>query len=178
MKKINNIKYTFIAIVLASSLLMSFNPTRVNDENQESSMEMLQIDASEKSRDLEVGWKEVHKFQHASDTYYILYSDLISGIDPDIGLSYGCGHLDVDIVTPGWQCNVSKTYFNAYGYEGCAYIAVKSLVTPTQGNPAVHTIDFRVRDNAGTSSNNGAITLYIHYVPIPNNMQTNPCQGI
>jgi hypothetical protein len=130
-------------------------------------------------RKINVGWKEVNVYHRLSGVYYIKYSDLVSGINPDHNLTYGCGYLDINKNTEGWDCNVTAAWFSAYGaYPHCEYIKVTSNSTPTPGNHAIHTIDIRVKDDEGEESNWGGITLNIYYTAFPSASQpVAPCMG-
>ena len=104
---------------------------------------------------------------------------MVTNLAPNHTMSWGCGHLDVDKPTGGWQCNVTKQYYTASGSDGCEYIYLHSLIVPTAGNPLVtHTIDVRVVDDQGEVSNFGGITLKIHYNSTPDATEpVNPCNS-
>ncbi|MDD4373728.1 MAG: hypothetical protein PHG67_07405 [Bacteroidales bacterium] len=173
------LNYLFITpIILVSIFFMAFIPRTDKYVQQEIDMDASPFELPS-SRNLSVGWKEVNVYQRLSGVYYIKYSDLVSGIDPDHHLTYGCGYLDINNNTVGWDCNVTETWFSASGaLPHCEYIKVTSNSTPTPGNHAIHTINIRVKDDEGEESNWGGITLNIFYTPFPSASQPqHPCMG-
>ena len=165
-----------ITIISVSFLLMSTTPLTVNSSNK---------DNIELTNNLNVpacaphaGWKEVEVWYRTSGNYTVQYSDLVSGVDPDHDMTWGCGSLDLDEDGGGWECNRTATYFYATGATYCQHIAVASYLTPTQGNPVTHTIDFRVKDDEGHVSNWGGITLVIKWRAFVDTSEPyNPCNN-
>ncbi len=146
---------------------MSFIPSTNITTNNEKNAKLLPPDQSTRYN-IQVGWKTVNVYYRTNGDYYVLYSDLVSGMDPNHTMTWGCGNLDLDPNIPGWNCSVTRTWFYASGSEGCEYIFIHSLGIPDPIHPIVrHTIDIKVKDDQGDESNWGAITFIIHYTSTP-----------
>lgn len=172
------VKHLIIApIIFASIIFMSFIAIADNEVRQETTLEMNPLDFPV-SKSISVGWKTVNVYHRTSGNYIISYADLVSGVNPSHNMRWGCGYLDINPSTEGWDCDVTTTYFSANGANHCQYIKITSNLTPTQGNNVTHTLDIRVRDEEGDESNLGGITLIIHYTPNPDSSEpSNPCYG-
>ncbi len=167
--------YILLALGFVSVALMSFIPS-VNTVNNSNNSQLTTPDSGE-TNGLQVGWKEVQVDQRASGNYYVKYSDIVSGMDPN-NPTWGCGYLDIDRPTSGWQCSITTPYYYASGGDNCEYIYVHSYLTPSPGNSVYHTIDVKVRDAQGNESNWGGITLIINYSANPSTSEPNaPCPG-
>ena len=173
LKKLNML----LVLIFVSVAFMSFIPsTNSNSAGNNSDKVLLTPDPSSPNN-LYVGWKEVNVDYRTSGNYYVLYSDIVS-LSSGQTMTWGCGNLDLKPGTPEWDCSDVETYFSAYGSEGCEYIYIHSNCTPTPGNPAVHTINIKVKDDQGDESNAGGITFMIHYTPTPSSGEpTNPCSS-
>jgi len=167
--------YILLALVFISVAFMSFIPS-ANSINNKNNTQLVTPDPGE-TNDLSVGWKTVEVDQRESGNYYVKYSDIVSGMDPN-NPTWGCGYLDIDPNTSGWNCEITTPYFHASGGDNCEYIYVHSYCTPAPGNPVTHTIDIKVRDSQGNESNQGGITLIIDYTANPSTSEPNsPCPG-
>ncbi len=174
MKKIKKFIY-LLTLVVPAIVLMAFNPF-VNKSNLSNENNKLLQKTPPTPTNIYVSWKTVDVTYRTSGNYVIQYSDMVSSDDPAT-LMWGCGYLDIDKPTPGWQCNVTKELYTASGTTGCEYIYVHSLIAPTTPEqPVYHTIDVKVRDSRGVESNWGGITLIIHYSSTPDPTEdANPC---
>ncbi len=167
--------YILLALVFISVAFMSFIPS-ANSIDNKNNTQLVTPDPGE-TNDLSVGWKTVDVYQNTSNEYIVLYSDLVSGLAENHTITWGCGYIDIDPNTYGWDCNVTTQWFNAGGAEGCEYIGVHSNSVLDPAHPtAWHTIRVKVKDDQNIESNWGGITLQIHYTPNPDNSApANPC---
>ena len=174
MKKIKKFIY-LLTLVVPAIVLMAFNPF-VNKSNLSNENNKLLQETPPTPPNIYVKWKTVDVTYRTSGNYVIQYSDMVSSDDPAT-LMWGCGYLDIDKPTPGWQCSISNSYFTASGTESCNFIYVHSYLTPDPSHPTVtHTIDVKVRNSQGVESNWGGITLIIHYSSTPDPTEdANPC---
>jgi hypothetical protein len=175
LKKLN----ILLALIFVSVALMSFIPSTNSNSVINNNGEKLFTPDPSASESLHVGWKEVNVNYRTSGNYYVLYSDIVSNINPDHTMTWGCGNLDLIPSSPDWDCNETKTWFSAGGSEGCAYIHIHSNCILNPNNPtAIHTLDIKVKDNQGDVSNVGGITFIIHYTATPNAGEpTSPCSS-
>ncbi len=169
MKRIYKINIS-IVLLLVAMIFMSFIPFAKKDINTNKTNK-INITAA----NLWVGWKTVDVTYRTSGNYIVKYADLVS-LDPGHSITWGCGYLDIDKLTAGFQCSVTRDYYTATGANSCEYIYVHSLATPLPGETVVNTIDVRVMDDQGVISNWGGITLNIHNNGNPDNSEpVNPC---
>ena len=172
LKKFN----VLLALISISVVLMAFIPSTNSNGVINNNSEVLATPDPSSPNNLSVAWKTINVNYRTSGNYYVLYSDLISGLESDHSMIWGCGYLDIDKNTSEWQCTVTKDYYTASGADNCEYIYVHSLAIPEPGYSATHTIDIRVLDDHGVVSTWGAITLIIHNNGIPDNSEpVNPC---
>ncbi len=158
--------YILLALVFVSVALMSFIPS-ANTVNNSNNSQLATPDPDEVTP-LHVDWKTVHVQYRTSGNYYVLYSDLVSGLLPDHTMTWGCGNLDLIPDTPDWDCSDIESTFSANGAEGCEYISVHSNLTPTPYNSILHIININVKDDQGVISDvPGGIHFYIDYTATP-----------
>jgi len=177
MNKLTKIKLGIFPIIILAVFLMSFIPMSDKDIKQETATELVPSELPPASG-LYVSWSTVEVNFNLSGHYVVRYSNNVSGLELNHTLSWGCGYVDVQPNTSSWDCSRSETYYyDAVGTD-CDYIGVTSNSTPSPGNPAIHSIDFRVKDDQGVESNWGGITLVIKYVQNPANSEpANPCSS-
>jgi len=178
----NNSKFLSLVlpIFLVSFLLMSFLPI-------ESGEEIVKMKTVEKiSEPINcipyANWDpvEYEVDMNSSGVYYVPYYDLVGVTgDPQCYVPAGCGYVDIDLYTEGFQCARNGYGFTAYASDRCTYIAVRSTLTPTQSDPVTHTINFRVMDEDGNVSGEGGRTLLIKWRPfVPTSVQVSPCPSM
>jgi len=156
---------------------MSFIPLANNNGTiNNNSKELLTPDPFSPNN-LTLNLKEVNVDYRTSGNYYVIYSDMVSGMNPNHTMTWGCGNLDLKPGTSDWDCSDIEPYFSAYGAEGCEYIYIHSNCVPDPEHPLVtHTINLKVKDNQGDESNEAGITFRIHYTSTPESGEpVNPC---
>ncbi len=156
--------YILLALAFVSVALMSFIPS-ANTVNNSNNSQLTTPDPGDIH--FHVDWKTVHVQYRTSGNYYVLYSDLVSGMHPEHTMTWGCGNLDLIPDTPDWDCSDIESTFSANGAEGCEYISVHSNLVPTPYNSIFHTINIQVKDDQGDESDAGGIHLYIDYTATP-----------
>jgi len=109
--------------------------------------------------------------------YFVSYYDFVGVSGAGCRLGYGCGYVDIDYSTSGFQCVKHGYGFTAYAHEGCPYITVVSDEPPTEGHYKEHSIDFRAMTTDGTYNEDwGGRTLHIYWRPfVPSGNVVPPC---
>jgi len=175
MNKLTKIKLGIFPIIILAVFLMSFIPMSDKDIKQETATELVPSELPP-APTISLDWKTVNVNFTLSGHYVVQYSDMVSGMDPNHHMTWGCGNIDLSPGSSGWDCSASSTYFSVSGADYCQFLYVTSNLTPTPGQPVYHTIDLRVRDDEGDESNQAGITLVINYVQNPSSSEpANPC---
>jgi len=173
----NKLKINFgiLSTIIAAIFLMSFIPMSERTINTETPIELAPSELPPASG-LTVGWKTVNVNFTLSGHYVVQYSDMVSGMDPNHHMTWGCGNIDLSPGSAGWDCSATSTYFSVAGADYCQFLYITSELTPLPGQPVIHTVDIQVRDDEGDVSNYGGLTLIINYVQNPSSSEpANPC---
>ncbi len=175
MNKLIKINLGTLATIITAVFLMSFIPVSDIDIKQETSTELVPSELPPPPT-ISLDWKTVNVNFTLSGHYVVQYSDMVSGMDPSHHMTWGCGNIDLGSGSSGWDCSATSTYFSVSGADYCQFLYVTSDLTPLPGQPVIHTIDLRVRDNEGDESNWAGLTLVINYVQNPSSSEpANPC---